>query len=51
MYFTLQNVGFEVLTPVTLKISVFWDVMLCSLVKVTVLEEHTASIFRILEPG
>jgi hypothetical protein len=41
-------VGFEVLMMVKMKISVFWDVMLCSLVeRWQHFQELAASIFRI----
>jgi hypothetical protein len=41
-------VGFEVLTAVVMQITLFWDIMPCSPLKVTnVSEEHIASIFRI----
>jgi hypothetical protein len=40
--------GFEVLTAVTMTGTISWDVTLCKLVEVYhVLEEHTASIFRV----
>jgi hypothetical protein len=43
------NVGFEVLTAVVMKSSIFWDVMPCSPLKVNVSEEHIASIFVVEE--
>jgi hypothetical protein len=48
LYKVLSNhVRFEVLTAVVMKSFVFWDIMLCSPLKVTsVSEEHIASIFR-----
>jgi hypothetical protein len=40
--------GFEVLTAVVMKSTIFSDVMPCSLLRVTdVSEEHIASIFRV----
>lgn len=41
-------VRFEVLTVVTVKITAFWDVMMCSLVDYyQLLEESAASIFKV----
>jgi hypothetical protein len=34
---------------VKIKLSVFWDMKLCSLVDVDVFEEHAVSIFRVKE--
>jgi hypothetical protein len=42
--------GFEVLTVVVMKISIFWDIKTCSPLKVNhVSEEHVASTFRLKE--
>jgi hypothetical protein len=44
------HVGFEVLTVVVMKSTIFWDIMPCSPLKSTdVSEEHIASIFRVEE--
>jgi hypothetical protein len=44
------NVGFEVLTAVVMKSSVFWDITPCSPSKANQCsEEHVASIFRVEE--
>jgi hypothetical protein len=43
---SLFVVGFEVLTAVVMKSSIFWDITSCSPLKVNVLEEHIASTFR-----
>jgi hypothetical protein len=41
-------VGFEVLTPVLMKSTVFWDITPCSPLKFNDgLEEHIASVFRV----
>jgi hypothetical protein len=46
----LLFVAFEVLTAVTMKSSILWDVMLCSPLKVErPLEEHATSIFKDVE--
>jgi hypothetical protein len=37
----------DVLTAVTMKSTIFWEVTLCSMVFSNVLEEHTASTFRL----
>jgi hypothetical protein len=38
----------EVVTAVTVNNTVFWDVILCSLVEVAdISEEHAASVFRV----
>jgi hypothetical protein len=43
-----QTGGFEVLTAVVMRSSVFWDITPCSPLKATdVSEEHVASIFRV----
>jgi hypothetical protein len=39
-------VGFEVLTPVVMKSSVFWDITPCSPLKVNRREEYVSSVFR-----
>jgi hypothetical protein len=42
--------GFEVLTAVTMKCIIFWDVTVCSPLEIHAeLEECTASIFRVKE--
>jgi hypothetical protein len=42
--------GFEVLTVVVIKSTIFWDITQCSPLKSTdVSEEHIASIFRVEE--
>jgi hypothetical protein len=38
------KLGFEVLTAVALKISVFWDIRPCSPIKTNISEEHTVSL-------
>jgi hypothetical protein len=44
----VNDVRFEVITVVTIKSTIFWDVTLCSLVKCTdVSEGHNDPIFRI----
>jgi hypothetical protein len=41
-------VGFEVLTEVVMKSSVFWHITLCSLLKASdISEEYVASIFKV----
>jgi hypothetical protein len=42
-----QLVGFEVLTAVVVKTTIFWDITPCSLLSTDVSEEHIASIFRV----
>jgi hypothetical protein len=43
-----MRIGFEVLTAVTMKCSVFWHITPCSPVKVTdVSKEHITSIIRV----
>jgi hypothetical protein len=42
-------VGFEVLTVVVVKSTIFWDITPCSPLKINVLEEHVAFIFRVEE--
>jgi hypothetical protein len=45
-----NGLGFEVLTAVVMKSSIFWDIMWCCQLKVNrVSEEHVASIFRVEE--
>jgi hypothetical protein len=47
-----MDVGFEDVTVVAVKISVIWDITLCSTVKLNqffALKEHTTSIFRAKE--
>jgi hypothetical protein len=40
------NVGFEVLTAVVMKRSIFWDITPCCPLKINVSEEHVATICR-----
>jgi hypothetical protein len=42
----IQHVRLEVPMAVTMKITVSWDVTLCSLMVANVSDEYTASIFR-----
>jgi hypothetical protein len=42
-------VGFEVISAVVVKSSIFWDIMPCILLKVNRLEEHVTSILRVEE--
>jgi hypothetical protein len=45
---TVYCIGFEVLTAVVMKCSIFWDIMPCNPLKVTeVSEKHGAYIFRV----
>jgi hypothetical protein len=45
-----NNVGFQVLTAVVMKSTIFWDITQCSPLKSTdVSEEHIASIFSVKE--
>jgi hypothetical protein len=47
---TIHYIGIEVLTPVVMKSTIFWDITPCSPVKATdVSEEHIASICRVEE--
>jgi hypothetical protein len=43
---TLNIYEIEILTDVSMKDSMFWDVMPCSMVEFYVSEEHTVSVFR-----
>jgi hypothetical protein len=45
----IKYVGYEVLTAVVMRNSTFWDIMLCSLLKLSVLDEHVAPIFKVKE--
>jgi hypothetical protein len=45
----VRFVGFEVLTAVFVKSSVFWPITPCSPLKVNVSEEHISSIFMVEE--
>jgi hypothetical protein len=40
-------VGFEVLTAVVMKSTIFWGIMLCSPLSADFSEEHITSIFRV----
>jgi hypothetical protein len=44
-------VRFEVITPVTMKNGVFWDVTPCAFVRTDVSEELSASIIRVTRIG
>jgi hypothetical protein len=48
----IQHVGFEVLTAVVTKSTIFWDITPCSVVRwksTNVSEEHIASILKVEE--
>jgi hypothetical protein len=42
----IKYVGFVVLTPLAMKISIFWDITLCIPIKTDVSEKNITSIFR-----
>jgi hypothetical protein len=45
----VKNIGFEFFTVVTMKSSVYWDIIPCNPVKVGIVEENIASIFSVEE--
>jgi hypothetical protein len=44
---THRCIGYKILIAVVMKSSIFWDITPCRPVKADVLEEHTASVFRL----
>jgi hypothetical protein len=47
--FFRQNVGFQILTAASMKMTVLWNIAPCSFVEVTDISEmHTASIIRVI---
>jgi hypothetical protein len=49
-WLTLLCLGFEALTAVVMKSSIFWDITPCTLLKsIDISEEHVAFIFRVEE--
>jgi hypothetical protein len=46
----MKFLGSEILTAVTMKSSIFWEIILCSQVKAKLVsDEHVASIVRVEE--